>query len=76
MVTQFIVGLVAFCKTFNKLSEYIDMAVIQWIKFDVDRIGGEAEARKQEHEVLNARFKVAETDEEQRVLLRLLARDH
>lgn len=71
-VTAFFAGLVAFSKTFNTLSVYIDMFIAEWVKHDIDKIGGAAAAKKEEFEVFNAALKKTTSDSERRVLLRTL----
>lgn len=71
---QTIVALVAALKAFQKVSTYVDAFISEWVKYDIDKLDDVATAKKEEYEVLNAKFKAAETDTEQRVLLRILAR--
>lgn len=74
MVAEFIVAFVAAVKAFNQLSVYFNLLVAEWIKYDIDRIGGEAASKKEEFEVFNALLKKSTNDSERRVLLRSLNR--
>lgn len=68
---QLIVGLVAACKAFNKLSVYIDMFIEKWVEYDIEKIGGEAEAKKQEFDALENSMKRTTNDTERLALLRI-----
>lgn len=73
-MVQFIVSLVAACKAFNKLSEYIDDFMAEWVRYDVERIGGEADAKKEEFAALEQAMKRTTNDKERMALLRSIAR--
>lgn len=70
----FITALVAACKTFNKLAEYIDLFRAEWVKYDIDRIGDAAIAKKQEFDALNEAMKRTTNDSERLALLRSIDR--
>jgi hypothetical protein len=73
-MSQFIVSLVAAIKAFNKLSQYVDDFISEWIKYDVAKIGGVAEAKKQEFDALESAMKRTANDTERLALLRALDR--
>lgn len=70
----FIASLVSIAKGIESLRKLGDLFNAAWIKFDIDAIDGEANALKQEGEVINAKLEASTTDVERRSLLRTLNR--
>jgi hypothetical protein len=71
---SFITSLVTFMKGVQAIKDIGDAFYLAWVKHDIDQIGGEAQAKQEEYEVLNAKFKASTTDIERRVLMRTLGR--
>jgi len=68
-MSGFFAGLVAFMKGINSLKEIGEFFVTEWMKYDISKIGGEAETRKEINEVLNLKLKQTSNDSERRALL-------
>lgn len=73
-MAQFIVSLVAALKAWNKFTEYVDMFISEWIKYDIKKIGDVAEAKKQEFDAIENAMKRTTNDTERLALLRTLDR--
>ena len=70
----FITNIVAIAKGIESLRKLGDLFNLHWIKYDLDKIGDQAEAKKQEFDALNAAMKRTTNDIERLALLRSIDR--
>lgn len=70
----FITNIVAIAKGIESLRKLGDLFNMYWIKYDLDKIGDQAEAKIQEFDALNAAMKRTTNDTERLALLRSIDR--
>lgn len=70
----FLSGLVTIMKGVDSLRVIGESFYILWVEHDLNQLGSEAEARKEELDVLNLKFKQSQTDAERRALIRSIGR--
>jgi preprotein translocase subunit Sec63 len=66
--------IVAVFKGISALKALVDQFTILWLKYDLDKIGDAAKAKKEEYEAINRAYQSSTSDLERRALLRALNR--
>ncbi len=68
-MTAFFAGLVTFMKGVTALRDIGQFFVAEWIKYDINQIGGAAAAKKEVNEILNLKLSQSTSDRERRAIL-------